>query len=342
MFALFLPLALMGCLSLHAGYFGDAIDGRDVERVIDKRLTPTMRSFSPKLRFEPSTCPDRIDVSRGRVVHCSLMIGATRIPVRVAYSGPPQDFKVSFEGTVFDMGGVETFVRELLRTSYGVRASVRCGTPRVRLLSAGVDLTCRLLGSRKLSLFRIKTLANGKLWFETPRGLQEAKWMRDGLQKHKEGKPTLVDGSAIAAWIDSDITSSSAAMSIQRIPGHPICPARLDLTGKRHAHCHLAFRGRTLRYDVSIDDRAGLREGPLDAVIDGGKVQREAERDINERLAEVGLASDAAVACTKSVIVVPIHGKFYCDLTIAGQWRRLLVEVGESGAVRWRVADSGR
>ena len=57
-----------------------------------------------------------------------------------------------------------------------------------------------------------------------------------------------------------------------------MCPAVLDLSGKRHALCHMKTPYGTVRYDVSIDDVNGWREVPLDDGVDGRPDLKDGER----------------------------------------------------------------
>jgi hypothetical protein len=335
-----LAVALAGCVTvnLHRAEQPTVIDGPSVQRMIDKRLVPILKTQHPTLSFAPSNCPATINVANGSVEHCVLPIGGTSIPVRVAAGTATEPFYVSFEGSVVDTQQLEQYNDNLLRADYEVKGTSVCPLPRVRLMKTGESVHCKVLGLGHESHFEVKMLTGGKPWYSRPTGVSNPAWSTNMLALHRAGRTTLLKGVTMARFIQSDVQSSSKLEGVRPLPGRVECPAMLDLSGKKHAMCYLKSPYGTVHYDVSIDDKSGWQEKPLDGGFDGSRVSRMAAEDLNERLSEAGLNAQVTVACPPGIHIFPVHSAFYCDMTVNGQWRRLMVEAGEGGTVRWRVA----
>lgn len=337
-------IATTACIHVSAGVIGDDVNGRDVERKIDDSIATYLHSADAGLSIASSECPDHIDVSNGKVAHCSLKINGVDIPVRVAFGGAPQQFKVSLEGSVFDMRVVERYVDGRLKKDYQLQVAARCGDPAVRLYRAGSNFNCEVTGSSKISSVRLKAMENGLLFLYNPAGLSSTtsdRWMVDVLGQHKRGEPVIVSGSHAADFLDGMIADKrSAAPMPGAVIGRAQCPDSLILTGQERGMCFVLFNGQKVRYEAWIDDAVGFRMRNLDVPIDRQHVQQMAQDDLNRRLQENGNVPDAKVDCGTGLLVVQPPGAFYCKLSGNGLSGRLRVNVLDAaGTINWQGVD---
>jgi hypothetical protein len=331
-------------LRLSAGVFGDDIPGANVEKTINDRLILNLQAQLPHSKFSKASCPERLNLSDGKVAHCSFAVDGVSIPVRVVYMGPdPQGFKTNLEGVIYTNKMIEQYAAATL-AEYKVHAVVRCGPPSIRFYRPGDNFSCALSGVPGASAMRIRAMPNGQLFYFRPASLQNAasdKWMTDALHAHKVGRTVMVDGGNASKFIDHNMKSDeNVASAPPGLVGKARCPIRLNLTGKARAVCTVAFGGADAHFTVWIDDALGFSYRALDAIIDKAKVQRAAIADLNRRLAENGDVPDTAVKCGPGLIVVRPPGTFYCKLSGNGLTGRLRVDVSDvEGTAHWRGVD---
>jgi hypothetical protein len=326
-----------------AGHFGDAIDGLSVRQVIDTKLAALMHTYDPGLSIAPAVCPERIDVSGGKRAYCTVRVNGEPVRVSVTYAGPPQKFLVAKDTSFIEMAMVERSEEASLLSEHGIRASVRCGTPRYRLLDVGTRFTCSVENSTKLKTLRLKTEADGRLFTYNPAGMFSPRWMVEALREHTSGSATIVDGATVAAWIREGVVDALPAARLGAPPQIVTeCPASLHLTGTQHGRCSESINKLRVRLDVWID-ASGLHGQALDAVIDRSKVRRAAQDDFNGLLQRNGFAPTAAVHCDSGLLVVTPPGIFYCTARIAGKAYRVEVKIDDSkGTAHWRAIPMAR
>jgi hypothetical protein len=163
-----LLFATAGCAGSASAAFGSDVDGHAVERAIDTKIMPSIRSQEPNLTIAPSVCADALDVSNGKIAHCTVSIDGVPIPIRVVYNGPPDDFKADLDGRLFPMADVERMEDRVLLKSYGVTARVSCGKPIVRLYRSGSDFRCAVTGSPKVTRLHLRATPLGIFTYNPP------------------------------------------------------------------------------------------------------------------------------------------------------------------------------
>jgi hypothetical protein len=332
---------LMACsVRLSAGVYGDDIPGATVEKSINDRILLNLRGELPQHKFSEAKCPERINLSGGKVAHCSFTIDGVSIPVRIVYEGPdPQGFKANLEGFIFPVPMVEKYADSAMR-QYNFQAVAHCGPPAIRVYPAGTNFYCAVSGVPHTTRLHIKTTTSGQLFFFRPDAVPipaAEQWMGDALHEHKLGQATIVNGQSTAAYIDQSIEADMSAAPASGAVGKARCPARLDLSGKSRATCLVAFSGSDARFTVWIDDAVGFRVRRADAIIDKATVERLAMADLNRRLVDNGNPPGAVVVCGRGFIVVKPPGVFYCRLAGDGLTGKLQVSVSDwRGTMRWR------
>lgn len=331
-------------LRLSAGVFGDDVPGANVETAINDKLILVLQSQLPHSKFSKPSCPERLNLSDGKVAHCSFAIDGVSIPVRVVYMGPdPQGFKANLEGVIYTDKMIDEYAAATL-AEYKLHAVVRCGPPAIRFYRPGDNFSCALSGVPGASTMHIRAMPSGQLFYFKPASLQNMaadKWMTDALHAHKIGQTVTVDGSNASKFIDQNMKSdTNVAAAPPGLVGKARCPIRLNLTGKARAVCTVAFGGSDAHFAVWIDDATGFSYRAIDAIVDKAKVARLAVADLNRRLAENGDTPDTIVECGSGIIVVRPPGTFYCKLSGNGLTGRLQVVVSDwQGTAHWRGVD---
>ncbi len=300
-----------------------------------------LKARDPALAIEPTSCPPRIDVSGGKVAWCVLRVNGVSLPVRVAYYGPAQNFKVNFDGPFFERAWIETYAKKELAARYGISAQIQCPLPVVTVLHVGANVTCTVSGSPKVAAVSLTVHKNGEISLNKVPGLAALDAPPDAvLQKHKLGETVVLSGPEVERYISraylSVVAANPANLTVT-------CPPQVDLSGSKRAVCIVGIKDKhlALRMSVWIDDASGLRELPLDAVIDKRHVAQSAQADWNQRLRLLGLRPDTTVDCGEGVVVVPVGGSFACRTTAGGKTYKLIVTAKDAnGTVSWRGASA--
>jgi hypothetical protein len=339
-----LVFALNAC-AVRTGFLGDDVNGADVQRTIDTRLSTILKSESPKLAIAASRCPAHIDVSNGKVAYCTLDIDDVAIPVRVVYrTGGPQSYAVDLGGFIFAIPDLERTTNLLFRVRYGFHVSTHCGSPKVRLYRPGTIFRCPIVGLPNVSTIRFRTVANGQVFTYNPPGLQSetSRWLSLLLKEYNSGAITMASGAEAAKFIDSDIKIENAVAPSLHQVGRVRCPPSIELTGRKRGICLVSADGKDLRVSVWIDRKDGFKYRPLDEPIDMQHIAETATQDLNRRLIASGNPGDALVGCGTGIVIVHPPTKFYCALRAGGGSGRLEVEVYAQGGLRWRGVDMRR
>ncbi|MBV9270318.1 MAG: hypothetical protein JO165_04435, partial [Candidatus Eremiobacteraeota bacterium] len=148
------------------------------------------------------------------------------------------------------------------------------------------------------------------------------------------GEAAIARGKDVEAFISETL---NAALGRGAPAVH--CPSQMDLTGKNRGVCYARVPHTTLRvrFGVWIDEALGIRERPIDVVIDRKRVQNTAQEDLNRRLVDNGDAPDAVVVCDKGLLVVVWPSTFDCKARVGGKPYKLVVTVQDfRGTVNWR------
>ena len=341
---LFSTILLNGCVALHAGYYGDNVDGRSVERSIDGVIGGYLHLRNSRLIIEPSRCPDRIDVSHGRTASCTLIVDNVPLLVRVVYAGPPQQFSAKLPDYFFERRSVEQFAETQL-LEHGVKKGVRCSGEAVSIMAAGTWFTCRMVGDVSAKPFVMKVGNHGLLTFPFIAGLRPTQvdvTLFGIVNRHRSGAPTLVPGSFLASYIDSfiaeaRITSPSGGPKL----GLARCPISVDLTGKKRGLCVVPLASQNIRFGIWIDALGNFQVQPIDAIISMSMVQDLAEKQLNLALAENGFSEVAKIECGRGFVVMRVPSHFYCNAMIGTRPDKLLVDVKDSrGTVKFRIVSA--
>ncbi|MHB8432669.1 MAG: hypothetical protein ACYC8W_11800 [Candidatus Tyrphobacter sp.] len=279
-------ISLDGC-TFQFGTLG-AVQGRNVQRLIDAKLATVLVSRDPKLVIGPSRCPSQIELSGGTNTSCSLMVDGVRIPIRATDAGVPGSVIVNFEGSFFERTWIESYVQRRLFVAYDISAVARCPGPKVQELSPGTYFACSILGSAKVHSVRLKALTNGNLFFYNVPGLVALDAPpAAALHLHKIGKPVMLSGAVLAAYINRTYLESDPNPATLIVS----CPALANLSGARHVTCRASLSGSHLvqRIDVFIVEPNGFVVRTLDAVINRANLQAMIQRSDNQQLHVNGL-----------------------------------------------------
>jgi len=325
-----IALTLGGCaaharVSVHR--FGDNIDPRSVEHTIDLTIATQLRRYDPTLRFEQSRCPDHIDVSLGKTAACTLPVNDVALPVNVTYGGPPQQYNVNLPGSFYLKSHVEEFIAGKLRAR-DVNATVVCPGASVSVLAPGASVVCSIVAPGLRETVSITAGRDGSLGYGLPTQMHTTPLDQALVavsRAHVAGKPSVISGSFVEAFLDQAIPGAKAR-----------CPSQVDLTGSRRATCITAVSGQDVRQSVWIDGAGNVHWLPLDAVLAMPHVKVQAERLLNEMLREDGSPSIAQVDCGSGSRVIAVPANFNCALTIDG---KPLMQGGDRTVVRVEVPD---
>jgi hypothetical protein len=326
-------------MQVHAG--GVEALGTDVQKTIDTTLARLLKSADQRLIIKPSSCPQLIDVSGGKVSWCTLTVDNVALPVRVVGSGA--SFKVNFVGTFYERSIIEKTVANIIKESNGLSLAAHCPGKVVELLPDYATFICGLTGSPIARSARVRAMPKGRIFVYNVPGLKSLSRIPDNvLTLHKNRKHVSVDGKVVVAFIKSGI-AANPIVSNQLNKTIITCPDRLDLTGTKHGVCLARIRETDVvqRIDVWIDDVEGFGTRPLDAVLRGDKVQALIEQDLNARLRDNGDAPDAGVTCRIGRFSAPVHSQFSCAATVAGKRYNMMITVQDyTGRLSWHGVEA--
>jgi hypothetical protein len=331
-------LALTGCtLSARTGYFNDRVAGADVERVIDEQLAPNVPLLDPGFKVAPAHCPELLDVSQGRTEFCTMRVEGVDLPVTVTGRKEQFGFLVETDAVVVKMHRIASDVADDIDANYGVRPRVDCGGPEVRVEFPNTPVTCSLLGtlaghvdveSDKLGRISVKAVPK-----QRPRRFEVY------LAQHKAGLRTVVPGSALGAYLADVYRIRTRRGPRLRDYRGVRCPDRADLSGAKRAICRIDSANGAPRYAISLDNAAGIRAIPLDAIVDTHAVRILALTSMRSRLAAAGLHTSLSVDCgADRVVVAQPKSTFGCDVSAPDYKSRLIVTVvNANGLFNMRV-----
>lgn len=327
-------LSLLGCTVRYR----DAVSGTAVQQKIDESIGQTLRSYDGRLNVQPSKCDPIVIEDQGTMGWCSLTVDGVPLKIRVAGAAPPDHFGVDFGGaSFFEMPQVDKLAENFLFQHFHATTVVNCGEPGVRLLHPGTYLNCSVSGAPGVKSIKLKAMPDGHIFIYNPRGLKDASPVPVALLTlHEHGRTSIARGSEVEAFISSgtalDPRRSHYTVAVK-------CPASIDLTGKRQGVCVISYLDLRLRQRIRvwIEDGPGLKALPVDAIVDRQKLQRDAQSELNKRLADNGDTPDAKVICQRGFLVIPWPGTFACKATAGGKRYKLLVFVHDAqGTSSWR------
>ena len=344
--ALGLAVVLAACtMQARTGTIGDDVSGAAVAQTIDIQIAPSLRSV-PGLVVAPAACPERLDVSRGKTGYCVLRAGG--MPLRIAVIAGTEYGKVLVKQAqaLIDMRGIERRERASLAFDYGLRADVRCGTPRFRVAVAGARFTCALSG-RGLPADHVdaKVVDNaGHVFLFNPHGAKSPVMsaLAPYLHSHKIGRPAIVPGKLIARYIEIAVRETADETSALSMPiGAATCPALVDLSAARRGRCRQRVAGRQLRVDVWLQEPVGINAQTIDFAIDTKRLAADAADLYRGKLEAAGYHMLVGVECGPDRIAVATqqHG-IPCTLTYGAKSRPLTAVPDASGrGMRYYVPD---
>ncbi len=330
---------LGGCAPKPNGVLGYEVDGETVAAQIDRTIVPALRAAHPALAFGKTACPGQIDVAYDATGTCTIPAGGTSLPVEVANGPGSVPFVVHRVQALLVLDETEKRLSAQLLETYGIRAAVRCGEPRVRVVAVKTELGCTtaLTSRRPVRLAVTVWDRDGDAGFWPLPGVPALATTALGpyLRAHADGRPAVVPGPVLArlvhaqarALLDGDIERL-------RLLGAASCPARADFTGSRHVVCTVRVGGKPLRRDMWMNN--GWIDTSAPVVVDVAQVRAMAARFFQDDLAATGLTF-AAIDCGPDRIVIVEPGSALpCTVSKAGQSVPLSVTVTDhSGRVRF-------
>jgi hypothetical protein len=313
-FGIVLALALGGCIRVPGGLFGESVSGTDVQRVIDTKISPSIRVALAGITVGPSRCPQRLDVSFGRTEYCVLPVGTDEIPIEVSRHTPYSQADVKLRGTIVPMSRLAEMAASDIAVEYGKTVRLDCGGG-VELLEAGRHVRCTLAGTREPYADVEMPSENRFVTHELGAGPGRIELaMEPYLARHRAGLSTIVPGRVIEPYVRLDF--------LHRLVGQPerqarfqgaSCPPSSDLSGAKRAICRISYAGGTAHYSAWIDDREGPRADAIDALIDTRLVSDSILATIRARLQAFGRTDLATVNCGPDrTFVAAVGAAFVC------------------------------
>jgi hypothetical protein len=313
-----------------------SVSSATAKQFIDSKIVPAIRGSDANLSVSPASCPDKLDFSGKRTPYCTIMVNGVPVEVDISYDPSANSISIS-PASFFELDHVERLEKTLLLNSYGVKADISCGAPRYRLLPVGTIFTCSVVGSSTVSALRIRAEADGQLFTFNPTGQSSPAWMTTALAQHDEGKPTIIDGSTLAKWIQQLLQEGVAATNEPQPLMQDRCPPTVDLSGANHAICIVTMEGQDIRREVFIDPVKGIDTRTLDVPVDLSMVQHAIQNDLNQKLERAGHAVDGVVSCKPGLLVVTPPATFSCSATAGGKAYKVEVNVIDTkGTANWR------
>ena len=331
--AVLLALALAGCTQVwvRTGQIGDDVPGAAVQDTIDLQLGAALSAAKPGLNVHKAHCPEHLDLSNGKKGYCTLPVGGTALPIEVTSGKEYGQYSIKQTQALFVMPDVQQFLRADFEREYGVRATVRCGEPEIRVLQVGTRLRCAVAGPGvRADHVDLKVVdASGRLFIFRLSGMRSSMAaFRPYLSAHKARHRTVVPGSLVEKMIRDIWSGAQPRVHDVGLVGAATCPAKLDLTGTRRGRCTLAIAKRSLRYEASVDDINGITVRPFEAVIDTKVVRTNAVALYTSKLRTAGLAGRVSVDCGHDrVLLLAPASTFPCTLTVDASPRPMTVVV---------------
>jgi hypothetical protein len=341
-FAACLTFVMNGCAArFHVGNFGDNVDRRSVEQTIQTTIGGLLRAYDSKLAIGPSHCPDRVDVSDGKTATCTLLVNGARLPVRVLYGGPPQQYRVTLPNSFFEGRGIERLIH-LQLLDQGVNAMARCPVPDVTLIPTGTKFSCALSGKVKAKTIKVKIGDKGFVWIGGIADLQDTqadKVLRAAVAQHAAGRVTVLHGSFVSAYIDRSLAMDHAA-SQAKLPGFgpAVCALSVDLTGTRRGVCTASIQGQQVHFQIWIDSAKNFSYRRTDAILEMAVVEQQVEAMLNQSLRENGFSAVAKIDCGGGLRVAAVGSHVFCPMIVDNRPAKLDVEVRDAmGAVKTHI-----
>ena len=323
---------------MHFGFYGDNLNGKEVQGTIDTQVAPAFQANLPTIHVGPAHCPSRLDVSQGRTEHCTLPVGNIDLPIAVTgEKGSPRYFTTP-EGTVVAPRQLETQIEHNVTAYFGGNPHADCGTKELRVMYPGDHLRCRLSGVRAdhvdLTISAQKEIKLGR-----PSGMGPSRFdllFGPVLEAHRAHREALVSGTAAAWLLRTRVTDSPLAQPASAWMLHDVrCPATLDLTGSRRGTCLAMFPFGSVPYELWIDGKV-VGTDPTNAVIQTRKVHDLAVVALRSRLDAVGLNDPVAVDCgpDRTMVLAP-KSTLYCRIITNRSTMRMKVTVLDASGRFW-------
>ncbi|MDB5043777.1 MAG: hypothetical protein JWN27_4503 [Candidatus Eremiobacteraeota bacterium] len=329
-------LLLCGCawmpsplnISVHTGKIGDDVPGDAVARTINVQITPVVRSVEPALRPGAASCPAHLDISEGKVGHCTLPVGGIAVPIAVTSGKEFATFFVRIDGVLLPMSKVERYLAAHILREYDVRATASCGDPRVRVIAVGSHIRCAIRGKGIPGQieFKVTNAAGNVFIYRFPHmQLRDATLFGPYLTLHRAGRPTIMPGAVLAALIRRTAIDTEDPDAARMLRGLRVdCPARADLTGDRHVQCSVSVDAGTMPYEAWIDGTATFQVRAQRTLANTKRISLIAARYYENKLEAAQLPRRVSVDCGPDrVTFIDRDTKLMCRLD-AGEGPRQL------------------
>lgn len=236
-------------------------------------------------------------------------------------------FSVRVDDVLVDMSHAESTVAENIQSTYGIRAAVTCGAPRLRRFAVGQHATCAMRGHGLPDEIEFKVAdAEGDLFVYNVPHLKAVDVMTVGpyLTLFQQGRPVIVPGTRLAEIVRRVIVATGR-------PGSPAsllnarCPGRADLSNGRRVTCVVTTADGVMLYDAWID-HDGFQVRSRRGLAEVASIQATAEHYYEDQLAAAGLARHVSVDCgPKRMISLDRNTKVMCSLDVGDGTRPLTI-----------------
>jgi hypothetical protein len=305
------------------------VSGVGVAGAIDLRYDPLLRSYDPSLRPDPATCPEHLDLSHGPAAGCVVPVSGLRLPILVSPNAQRDGMTFSSKTALFSMRIVERSTASTTLTDFGLRGTIDCGGPRVRVYTVGDRFRCVGHGKDVPSTIAfVVTSLTGGLASPTFAGRETT--IGALLKPYMRGKPpgssTTVPGDVLEKVVHNAFARQMGLqLSSALHPKEPRCPTTSDLSHGHRVRCSIDTANGSILYDTSID--AGTINVRLYRAIGLTKpIRLDAEQYYEHQLEAKGISRPVDVNCGKDrALFIMRDTKILCTINGGSETRSLTI-----------------
>ena len=314
-----------GCFGVPIHFVNTSqLSGSAVAQSIVRIIGAQIKSYDPSLVVGAPKCPDTIEISSSTPQTCTLTVDNVPLRVNVTPYGQPPGYHVEFSGSLFERRSVERMAAAQVESAYGGNVRATCPMKAVVVATAGESFACRIDGLKAPAVMHLKVGSGGFMneSIETKAKRRTSPFyqlMKQAIVRHNKGEPTMVDGVAVADYIDRQQKETWRAIRSDPYPfGNTQCPSVVDISGTKRAWCTEQFDGQAVHFDFWIEGKS-VSYRRTDAILDLRLVESSSEQMIGQALATRGIFERAQVTCNGRYEVVPVASDFYCDALIGSR-----------------------
>jgi hypothetical protein len=259
--ALVLAAALAGCGSaLHDATHPVFLSGEDGGAWIDQDAGAMLAARHPGVAVGHARCPYLMNLTGGRSAQCTIPVG--RAELRIDVRLDPR-FHVDDVDALVVKRETERQLTDDLTRRYGVRFTVRCDGPPLRVMPVRAQFPCGIdapggsTGRVDVAVYDRDGSARASLASGDTR---QDRMLGRAVTEKTEGGVTL-EGPVLARYLHEIVGGAQHGELVRRgLLGAARCPARVTLPpGGNHATCTVRAGDVDVRFDLRFDRGSGLQ-----------------------------------------------------------------------------------